>query len=527
LLTGKVSCDMKKDRALILVLSLFCLPLSLARAQTDNAAMPSTKQAVTRPRRVQEGEQTAKQVAAKNAEAAKFYYKLGEEWGRAKQYYEASKFFRRALMYKPDYADAYYGLGHAYADMGRWQEAIEAYQQVLRIDPKDEQTYQRLGEAYVKLHAPADPRPRPDGTHNIAPVAAAVPVVVTPEAKHVAIVQPTPQPAAAPRVEKAKTETAKSTTRISSNAGAKDTAAKIERLGPAAPRVEAAHAADGGAMNHAVKEPETKTPDPTSYYHVGPGDVLEIHLLNAPTQTQSTLFNIQDDGTLIYPLAGAARQVAGLTTDEIASWLQSAPLLRTLTAEPRLSVGVHEYASHTINIEGLVNDPGEKVLRREAIPLYVVLAAAQARPEAGRVRIDNPSAKRHLVYNDLTAQEVQHDLIYPGDHLIVEAKPDEMFTIVGLVAHPGKHSFHPGLTLTQAVLLAGDLKADEVKTKAPNALPHTHVSASERANYYLIVTRDSKEGRATPTMYQLEKIESGKVPDPPLQARDRVNVVRK
>src|ERR1041384_4058352 len=129
LLIGKVCCDMKKDRALILVLSIFCLPLGLARAQPDNAATPATKQAVTRPRRVQADEQTAKQVAAKNAEAAKFYYKLGEEWGRAKQYYEASKFFRRALMYKPDYADAYYGLGHAYADMGRWQEAIEAYQQ--------------------------------------------------------------------------------------------------------------------------------------------------------------------------------------------------------------------------------------------------------------------------------------------------------------------------------------------------------------------------------------------------------------
>lgn len=516
---------MKKERTLLLGLAVFCLPVTLAHAQTDTAATPALKQGDTRPRRVKEDEQTAKRIAAQNAEAAKFYYKLGEEWGRAKQYYEASKFFRRALMYKPDYVDAYYGLGHAYADMGRWQEAIEAYQQVLRLDPKDQETYQRLGEAYVKLHAATDQHPNvaDNAANHAVPAAAALPVVATPEVKRVAMMPLAPQPAVvAMHVKPVKLEVGESTAHASNSA-----AAKIEMPAPPAPVKVASTAPEAGVMNHGVKESVAITPDPTSYYHVGPGDVLEIRLLNTPVQAQTTLFNVQDDGTLVYPLAGAARQVAGLTTDEIAVWLQAAPLLRTLTAEPQLSVDVHEYASHTITVGGLVNDPGEKVLRREAIPLYVVLAAAQARPEAGRVRIENPPAKRHLVYNDLTAQEVQHSLIYPGDRLLVEAKPDEMFTIVGLVAHPGKHPFHPGLTLTQAILLAGDLKKDELQPKAQNRTTRMQIGASERANYYLIVTRDNKEGQATPTMYQLEKIESGKVPDPSLQVGDRVNVVRK
>src|SRR3712207_9203005 len=53
----------------------------------------------------------------------------------------------------------------------------------------------------------------------------------------------------------------------------------------------------------------------------------------------------------------------------------------------QLVVSVREYVSHSVVVAGLVNDPGTKALRREAMPLYVVLAEAQPRPEAGMATI--------------------------------------------------------------------------------------------------------------------------------------------
>jgi protein involved in polysaccharide export with SLBB domain len=118
-------------------------------------------------------------------------------------------------------------------------------------------------------------------------------------------------------------------------------------------------------------------------YDVGIGDVLDIRLGNMPTR-ESTLFTVLKNGTIEYPLVAAPINVAGMTTDEVA---------RTLTAQirviksPRIEVSVRDYASHAVLISGLVDNPGRQVLRREAMPLYALLAQASVRTEATTVTI--------------------------------------------------------------------------------------------------------------------------------------------
>ena len=70
----------------------------------------------------------------------------------------------------------------------------------------------------------------------------------------------------------------------------------------------------------------------------------------------------------------------GLTTDEISTRFESELKRRALIAEPKVLVGVRDYASHTILVSGLVKESGPKILRREAIPLYVIVADAQPLP---------------------------------------------------------------------------------------------------------------------------------------------------
>jgi polysaccharide export outer membrane protein len=256
-----------------------------------------------------------------------------------------------------------------------------------------------------------------------------------------------------------------------------------------------------------VNTTSTATPSPamTSIYRVGVGDVLDIRLLNAGTTTnESTLFTVLPGGLLEYPLAGEPVAVAGLTTEEINAHLL--PRIK-LYDDPRLTVSVREYASHHVIVTGLVNDPGTKVLRREAVPLYVVLAEAQPRAEAVRATILRQGDQNITV--DLADQTSNSVLIISGDviRLLGAPPPQPLYLYVGgQVNVPGQKDFHKGLTLMQAVLAAGGrtrFASDEVK-----------------------VMRQGEDGRLVTTKYNLKKIEDGKIPDPVLQAGDRIEVSR-
>lgn len=169
---------------------------------------------------------------------------------------------------------------------------------------------------------------------------------------------------------------------------------------------------------------------------------------------------------------------------------------------------MRDYASHTVLVSGLVADPGAKVLRREAVPLYVVIAEAQPRPDAGCADLISRSTGQRtpVDLSDATAMNV---LVYPGDVINVTTRPREFFYIGGEINMPGQKDFHSGLTLTQAVLASGGVSrvaGNKVRVK---------------------VSRQGADGRLVPTEYKLKEIEEGRVPDPRLQPGDRIEVLSK
>jgi protein involved in polysaccharide export with SLBB domain len=231
--------------------------------------------------------------------------------------------------------------------------------------------------------------------------------------------------------------------------------------------------------------------------------VLDIRLLNAGGR-ESTLFMVMAGGLLEYPLAGEPVQVAGLTTDEIDRRLTEAV---KVYEKPEIVVSVREYASHTVIVTGLVNDAGTKVLRREAVPLYVVLAEAQPRPEAGRATIMRPGGQSVEV--KLADSKAMTTLVMPNDVVTLAAlppAPPQFFYIGGAINSPGQKDFHQGMTLTQAVLASG----------GPTRFAGSKVK----------VSRQGADGRLVTTEYNLKHIEAGKIPDPLLEAGDRLEVGR-
>lgn len=239
----------------------------------------------------------------------------------------------------------------------------------------------------------------------------------------------------------------------------------------------------------------------TNIYHVGAGDVLDVRFQNVQNDEQ-TLFTVSPTGLLEHPLLTEPLNVVGLTTDEIGSRIELDLKRRAVHENPHVLVGVREYSSHAVLISGLVKEPGTKVLRREAIPLYVVIADAQPLPDAGRAVVKSHQ-KGEPIFVDLTDSKGMDLLVYPGNVITLERNPVQFFYIGGEVKVPGEKPYRPHLTLTQAILSAGGVNKKGLKAE---------------------LAREGAPGILGITKYKLKEIYAGRWPDPEVFPGDRIMV---
>jgi len=256
------------------------------------------------------------------------------------------------------------------------------------------------------------------------------------------------------------------------------------------------------APNSVRSKPNARVPLETTVYQVGIGDVLDIRLANLPTR-ESTLFTVLKNGLLEYPLLNGPISVAGLSTEEIANLLMTE--IKVIRAA-RVSVAVRDYASHAVVVTGLVDNPGRKILRREAMPLYAVLAESLPRPEATVATLVR-AGKTETVALD-NEQSISM-LVMSGDVIKVSgnAAIGKGFVYIGGdITSPGEKEFRDGMTLTQALISAGGVPRSGKTT--------------------VKVARRSANGFLTTNEYNFPSIRDGKAQDPLLQAGDRIEVTR-
>lgn len=392
-------------------------------------------------------------VSKKAREEAKRLYKMGVKYGRGGLFRQASELFQKAVQLNPNYADAHYGLGLALFDQGRWEDAIRSFQNVVKINPKDKEAREKLYEAYVLAGRTTNP-----AGHTEKETLAANPL------------SPNASSESPPKI---------------------DTAAGV----PVSLNVST----DSRPNNSSSAA--TARNDLTRVYNIGVGDVLDVRLGDEPA-TQSTLFTVTPSGLLEHLILAEPLQVAGLTVEETRARLEADLKRRAINENPRVLVGVREYLSHAIIVSGLVKEPGTKLLRREAIPLYVVIADAQLAPEAGRATLIRHETGEALVV-DLSKPAEMNLLVRSGDVITVHANPKLFFYVGGEVKAPGEKQFRPGLTLTQAILAAGGLSRE-----------------SKEAH----LAREGDNGFLASTRYKLKDINTGKLADPLIQPGDRITV---
>lgn len=387
-------------------------------------------------------------VSAQSRAAAKRLYKEGVKYGRTGLPKQAAQIFERALELDPDYADAYYGLGHAYFDLGQWDKAMQTLRTLLRVKPDDFEGREFLARVEAMLQRERD----------------------------------------------------SSTPQRDSSTPQKELPARPEAQQPEGAQV-AANLEPAPVSSSTSNGESVPTESLTAIYRVGVGDVLDVRLADATTNV-STLFTIAPSGLLEHPNLPDPLPVAGLTVEDITAALQ-ADLKRRALNETKVWVGVRDYSSHAVLVSGLVKEPGTKILRREAIPLYVVIADAQPLPEAGKLSLMRNRTNEFFSI-DLTEPREMNRLVFPGDVITVQPNVIQFFYVSGEVKSPGEKTFRRGLTLTQALMVAGGVTDKSKEARI----------AREDANGFLLVTT-----------YKLKDIESGKSRDPVIQAGDRITIV--
>jgi len=190
-------------------------------------------------------------------------------------------------------------------------------------------------------------------------------------------------------------------------------------------------------------------------YRVGPGDVLGISIYRAPEMSQQ--ITVDTDGTMVFPELGRII-VADLTTAQIAESLQSRFRRAGILVNPIVSVVVTQLRAKRVSVMGNVAHPGDIALDRDGFTLSGVLALAGANFGTGDAVVTivegkDPAAPRSRVrIADIVSGRADH-AARNGEILVVEAAP--LIYVTGEVGHPGAISLEPGMTIDQALAVAG------------------------------------------------------------------------
>ena len=414
-------------------------------------------------------------------------YMLGMVYWKTKAYNDAVDSFKRAVRFKPDWAEAYFRLGLTYYVLGRKNQTNEVYKKLLELDPNLANKLHQVNYDAKSTNVRENRAALTPKETKVVPVSVAV---ASPHNESRTDGTETKNPTSTTSPEKAATPREKPSAAANlANAPTPEVSA-----GPLTP---VTGTADSDSSTGSAADDSAGT----DIYKVGIGDVLDIRLLNSATN-RSTLYSVIDDGLIDFPIAGGPIAVAGLTTKEIQARITSQLKRLALGERTQVAVSVRQYASHTVIITGLVNTPGTKILRREAVPLYVLLAEVQPRLDAGRVTIIRAGVPPRQM--DLSDSATLNLIVRPGDVINVTARPQDFYYIAGRISYPGQKVFQPGITLVQAILAAGGSARD----------------------HEVEISREGSNGHLTTTKFNLKEIKSGKVQDPKLQPGDRIEVSR-
>ena len=247
----------------------------------------------------------------------------------------------------------------------------------------------------------------------------------------------------------------------------------------------------------------------TDVYRVGPGDTIAVSIHPGTGDPLEIEVPVAGDGTIDVAHAGRLK-VTGMTTSEIQDLVRRRLVASQLYKELSVAVNVKTYMSQGVNVTGAVNEQGRFYLQRATRLLDVLSMAKGIKDEvAGNwIVIHREGAteplkidRRDLVGADLEKSQAANVRVLAGDNIHVPIK--EKFCVGGSVKNPGCYTLEDGMNIQQAISSGGGID--------PEVGDRKHVSLRR------------KDG-GEEIHLDLDQVESGAVPAPPLMADDQIIV---
>lgn len=181
---------------------------------------------------------------------------------------------------------------------------------------------------------------------------------------------------------------------------------------------------------------------------LGAGDELSIEVYGEEELSREV--TVGHDCMISLPLTGRI-EACELTTDELDLRLTRA--LEVYLRAPRVNVTTLAYGGRTVEIKGAVREPGIVPLaRRTSLSEAITLAGGPTDEAVVAVDLVRGGRKQAIYLPDLDATQVPV-WVRNGDTIVLHA-PAQIF-VDGEVEEPGSVSYRHGLSVSQAVALAG------------------------------------------------------------------------
>ena len=214
--------------------------------------------------------------------------------------------------------------------------------------------------------------------------------------------------------------------------------------------------------------PSTTPVNPNSY-KIGLNDEVKITVFDEPEL--STMYRVDADGSISFPLIGRV-PAAGTTLSELQQRITTM-LAAGYIRNPQVRAEVNQYKSQFVYVIGEVRAPGKIAMTGTTMTLLEALALAGSptpgasnevivvhpnRPNAATAPTGTDVEGARITVNrkDLELGKAGQDVVLQdGD--IINVPSAQHFYITGMVRNPGTHVLDPGMTIQQAIALAGGL----------------------------------------------------------------------
>lgn len=217
--------------------------------------------------------------------------------------------------------------------------------------------------------------------------------------------------------------------------------------------------------------------DQPDRYRIGPGDVLDIRILNRPNLSREAV-RVEGNGMIRMPLIDGEILAACQTEGELAK--EIATRYTKFYRNPQVDVFIKEYHSKQVAIIGAVNDQSRFELQRRVRLLELLTYAKGPSPKAGQT-INIVHSQQASVCKKAGAEDVSttfssyrlsdtlqgdprsNPYLEPGD-IVTLPEADQVY-VVGNVYTPVTIPLKEPITVSRAIAMAGGLRQDSKKDK--------------------------------------------------------------